>query len=401
MLVQPGPSLLARHTASMPASATATLDADLKDLASRGIDVINLTAGEMDFPTPPEASQGGTAAISEGFTRYTAVPGSLPLREAIGSWLAARHGTDYRPEEIVVSNGAKQSLFNAFSVLLDPGDEVIVAAPYWVSFPHMITLAGGVPITVQTGQAAGFKLSPQALRAHLSPRSKVLLLNNPTNPTGVVYSRAELEALAEAALDAGLVIISDEIYDQLVYEPASFVAVASLAREVRARTVTINGVSKTFGMTGWRIGYAAAPAPVARAMTAMQGHTTSAPSSISQRAAQAALSAANLAPELGRRRAELDHRRTLLISELASIPGLRPAVEPLGTFYLLAELTGCSDASAFAMDLLDAERVGVMPADCFGAPGHVRISFVVDVPRMLEALARIRRFAQTSALQRA
>lgn len=398
--------LIGRRTVALPASATAALDARLKDLAADGQNVINLTSGEVSFPTPMQASAGATKAIEDGFTRYTAVAGIRELREAVAEWLAARNGTTYAADQILVSGGAKQALFHAFMVLLDPGDEVLLSAPYWVSFPHMITLAGGAPVVVPTEPSSGFKITPDMLSAHVTARTRVLLLNNPGNPTGTVYSRAELEAIAELALRLRLTIVSDEIYAELVYPPAAFTSVACIDDETKAATVTVNGVSKTFAMTGWRIGFAAGPQPVIKAMTAVQGHTASGPCSISQRAALAALTSTDLAAELARRRTELDQRRKALIRGLATVPRMHVPVEPAGAFYLLADVTasyGCrhgdfviDSASAFAAALLESELVGVVPGESFGAPGYVRISYVDEQRHLTEGVARIHNF--TSAL---
>src|SRR5689334_22089135 len=281
--------MLSHRAAMVPPSSTASLDAHVKQLISDGVDVVNLTGGEVDFPTPDEACRGGAEAIERGLTRYTAVAGILPLRAAISARLESMWKCPHPADQIVVTNGAKQALANAFAVLLDPGDEVLLQAPHWVSFPHMVTLAGGVPVVIPTGAETGFKLTPAMVTSRITNRTKVLLLNSPSNPTGVAYDRNELEALAAVAVEHGLVIVSDEIYGDLVYPGATSTSVASLSEEIRSRTITIAGFSKTFAMTGWRIGFAAGPKPVVSAMTALQGHTTSAPSTISQYAALAAL----------------------------------------------------------------------------------------------------------------
>jgi aspartate aminotransferase len=390
----------------VPASATASLDARLKDLAAAGKDVINLTSGEVDFPTLPEAAAAAVDAIASGFTRYTAVAGTIELRRAVSDWLLARHGTSYQPEQVVVANGAKQALFNTFMATLDPGDEVLLPAPYWVSFPHMITLAGGVPVIIAGSPGTGFKVTPEAMAGHATTRTKALVLNNPGNPTGAVYSRAELEAIAQAAERLNLIVVSDEIYSELVYPPAMFTSFASLGDDAMGRTVTVNGVSKTFAMTGWRIGYAAAEAPVVKAMTAIQSHSTSGPSSISQRAALGALTSADAIGELMRRRADLDRRRRILIDGLSTVAGVSVPFEPAGAFFVLADVTACfghrhvgaviSDAATFAQALLDRELVGVVPGDSFGADGYVRISYVAEEARLREGIGRLRRF--TTAL---
>ena len=372
------------------------------DLAASGKDVINLTSGEVDFPTLPSACAAAVDAIASGFTRYTAVAGTTELRSAVSAWLSARHGTSYPPGQIVVTNGAKQALFTAFVAMLNPGDEVLLPAPYWVSFPHMITLAGGTARAVTGSPDTGFKVTPEAMRAHATTRTRALVLNNPVNPTGAVYDRAELEAIADTAERLDLTVVSDEIYAELVYPPATFTSFASLSDDARHRTVTINGVSKTFAMTGWRIGYAAAQPPLVKAMTAIQSHSASGPSSISQRAALGALTSSDSVGELQRRRADLDRRRRIMIDGLAGLPGVSVPFEPTGAFFLLADVTGCfgrrlggtviGDAATFAQALLDSELVGVVPGDSFGAPGYVRVSYVVPAARLADAIDRLRRF---------
>ncbi|HWO63751.1 MAG TPA: pyridoxal phosphate-dependent aminotransferase [Umezawaea sp.] len=392
--------MLNHRAVLLPPSSTAALDAHVKQLAAEGVDVVNLTGGEVDFPTPDEACRGGHRAIDDGFTRYTPVAGIPALRQAIATRLTDTWGSPHKADQVVVTNGAKQALANAFAVLLEPGDEVLVQAPYWVSFPHMVTLAGGVPVVVETGVPTGFKLTPALVTERITSRTKVLLLNSPSNPTGVVYDRHELNALVEVALAHGLVVVSDEIYGDLVYPGAELVSVASLGEDVRARTITIGGFSKTFAMTGWRVGFAAGPRPVIAAMAAVQGHTTSAPSTISQHAALAVLTPEPVG-ELARRKADLDRRRTRMCAGLAEVPGLELAVEPTGAYFVLVDVTGLygragiRDAATFATRLLRDARVAVMPGADFGAPDHVRMSYAVESDAIDEALRRMRAFART------
>ena len=395
--------MISRRAASVPLSSTATLDAHVKKLAADGVDVINLTGGELDFPTPDVANRGGIDAIESGFTRYTAVSGIAPLRQAIAERLTDRWGCRYDGADVVVTNGAKQALANAFAVLLDPGDEVILQAPHWVSF-HMISLAGGVPVVVDTDAGTGFKFDPDAIVERITVRTKALLINSPSNPTGVVYSRAELTALAELAAEYNLAIVSDEIYSDLVYGDTEFTSVASLGADTLSRTVTVGGFSKTFAMTGWRVGFAAGPRPVIAAMSALQGHTTSAPSSISQRAALAVL-ADEPVEELAARKAELERRRLRACQGLADLPGIRLAVEPQGAFFALVDVSGTygrqhdsieiKDAATFAERLLHEVQVAVMPGADFGVPDHVRISYAVSAAEITKAFGRIRAFLTT------
>ncbi|MGW2953637.1 pyridoxal phosphate-dependent aminotransferase [Streptomyces eurythermus] len=393
--------MLSTRARTLPASSTAALDAHVKALLADGADIINLTGGELDFPTPEQAADGARRAIAEGHTRYTPVAGIGPLREAIAQRLATRWGCSYEAHQIVTTNGAKQALAQIFTVLCEPGDEVILPAPYWVSFPHMIALAGAVPVVLDTA-GTGFKLTPEALRARITPKTRVLLLNSPSNPTGVVYERSELQALTAVALEHDLAIVSDEIYGDLVHEGAVFTSVASLGPDVAERTVTIGGFSKTYAMTGWRIGFAAAPAPVAAALSAVQGHTSSAPSSISQYAALAALTG-DTDTELARRAAELDVRRTLMRDGLADLPPLRLTGQPQGGFFAFVDVRGLytgpdDDAGTVARDLLEHAGVAVMPGRDFAAPHHVRLSYAVSADDISQALHRIGTYLKTTDL---
>ncbi|WP_371616342.1 pyridoxal phosphate-dependent aminotransferase [Streptomyces sp. NBC_00454] len=391
---------MALRAENVPPSATAALDAQAKTLIALGVDVINLTSGEPAFPTVEPAAQAATQAIAEGFTRYTPAAGIPELRAAVAVHLN-RHGTTYEPSAVVVTAGAKQALHYAFTALLNPGDEVMIPAPYWVSYPHLAALAGGTAVPVHPSPDAGLKVTPDQLRRAVTTRTRVLLLNSPANPSGVVYSRAELAALAEVAVDHDLTIISDEICDHWVFGTAAFTSVAALSEEIAARTLTIGAVSKTYAMTGWRIGWVAGPTPVARAITALQSHTASAPSSIAQKAALGALTA-DLTTELEHRRQALDARRLTTIKALTDTPGLEVGGIPEGAFFLLADVSATygrthasrtiTSAADFAELLLAEANVAVVPGADFAAPHHVRISYTVPPDRLEEALTRIADF---------
>ncbi|MFE6225160.1 pyridoxal phosphate-dependent aminotransferase [Streptomyces sp. NPDC057854] len=388
------------RAAAVPPSATAALDAHAKALVAAGADVINLTSGEPAFPTVEPAARAAEQAVAEDFTRYTPAAGIPELRTAIAAHLN-RHGTAYEASHLVVTAGAKQALHYAFTALLEPGDEVLVPAPYWVSYPHLIALAGGTLVPVRPAVGAGLKVTPEQVREAVTDRTRVLLLNSPANPSGVVYSRYELAALAEVAVEHDLVIVSDEICDHWVFGDARFASVAALGAEIAARTVTTGGVSKTFAMTGWRIGWLAASAELASTVTALQSHTASAPSSIAQRAALGALTA-DLGAELERRRSALDARRLATVKAIGDTLGLRVDGNPEGAFFLLADVTGlygkasagCTITSAadFAELLLSEAQVAVVPGADFAAPDHVRISYTVPPEQLDEALGRLAGF---------
>lgn len=393
---------LARRAAQVPPSATAALDAQAKALIAQGVDVINLTSGEPAFPTVEPAGQAALDVIATDFTRYTPAAGIPELRTATADFIN-RHGTTYEPGQVVITAGAKQALHYAFTTLIEPGDEILIPAPYWVSYPHLAALAGGTLVPVQPAPGAGLKVTADQLRAAVTDHTRVLLLNNPANPSGVVYDRTELAALVQVAIDHDLAIISDEICDHWVFGEAAHVSVAALSPEAAERTIMVGGVSKTFAMTGWRIGWVAAPAPVAAAITAIQSHTASAPSSISQKAALGALTA-ELAPELERRRRELDDRRLTTIKALAGIPGIKVDGDPAGAFFLLADVSGTygrtsadraiTSAADFAELLLAEANVAVVPGADFAAPHHARISYTVPPDRLAEALTRIAAFVE-------
>lgn len=391
--------MLNARAKNLSPSPTMAIDGRAKKLMAEGVDVVNLSVGEPDFDTPETAKAGGRAAIDQGFTKYTAAAGIMELREAIADKLRRENGLDYTAEEIVVNNGAKHSLFNAFMILLDPGDEVLIQAPYWVSYPEMVKISGGTPVIIKTDASTGFELTPEMIERALTPKTKVINLNNPSNPTGVVYSREKLEAIAEIAVRHNLIIISDEIYERLAYDGKDVVCMATLGPQVRERTITVNGFSKAYAMTGWRLGYTASPKAFAKAMTELQSHSTSGPSSITQKAALAGLRGDQ--SFLAGMREEFDRRRRFAVERMRSIPGFELEVVPSGAFYVfpnVSKLFGqtiggrkVETTDDLCLALLDAARVAIVPGSSFGSPEHVRISYATSMEKLSEGLDRIER----------
>jgi aspartate aminotransferase len=383
---------------AMSPSATIAIDTKSKQMTAEGIDVVNFSVGEPDFDTPDHIKTEGIKAITEGNTKYTAVPGIIELRKAICAKLLHDNGLDYKPEQIVVSNGAKQSLFNAYHVLLNPGDEVIIQAPYWVSYPEIVKLAGGVPVIINTDESSRFKMTRAQLEAAITPRTRMINLNSPSNPTGAVYTREELTALADLAVAHDLIIITDEMYEKLLYDGARHVSIASLSPAVKERTITVNGMSKAYAMTGWRMGYAAAETSLAKAMSDFQSQCTSGASTISQKAAVVALTGTQEPVEMMRQ--EFDRRRTHMMNRLNELPGFSIKVAPEGAFYLFTNVSGTygktirgkriATSDDLAQVILAEAKVAVVPGTGFGAPNYIRFSYASSLERIDEGLDRIK-----------
>ncbi len=393
---------LAERARRINPSPTLTIDARAKEMRAAGMNVLNFGAGEPDFDTPEHIREAARQAIEQGMTRYTAVAGMPALKQVIQEKLKRENGLDYEPDQIVVSAGAKHSLYNAFQVLCQAGDEVILPSPYWVSYLEQIRLTDAEVRLVTTRAENGFKLTPGELAAALSPKSKVLVLNSPSNPTGAVYSRAELEALVPVILEAGLTVISDEIYEKLVYDDNEHVSIAALGPEIKERTVLINGVSKAYAMTGWRLGYAAVPQAVARGMTRLQGHSTSNACSISQAAAIAALSGTQ--EPTARMVAEFAVRRTYMLERLKAVPGVS-CFHPGGAFYLFPDVRAfwgkayrgrrVTNATELAALLLDEVQLAVVPGIGFGDDNYLRLSYATDRETIREGMDRLSGFLGT------
>lgn len=382
-------------------SVTLAIDARAKQLRAMGLDVIGFGAGEPDFDTPRYIKSAARDALDAGMTKYTPVAGTVELRTEIQQKLLRDNGLDYELADIIVSSGAKQCLFNALSAILDPGDEVLLPSPCWVSSPEMVRMAGGVPVMVKGDEANGFLVDADALRPHVTERTKALILNSPNNPSGSVCSRALLEGIAALAVEKQFYVISDEIYEKLIYDGEAHVSIASLGNEIRAQTIVVNGVSKSYAMTGWRIGYAAGPKAVIRAMTAFQSHSTSNPNSIAQHAAAVALT--NGEKFMHDSLVEFDARRRLMHQLISEIPGLSAAL-PKGAFYMMLNISALIGKSLngrairgsddFAEMLLESQKVAVVPARAFGDDRYVRLSYATSRDKITLGLARIAEFVK-------
>ncbi len=376
--------------ARLVGSATLAITARAKELRAQGEDVVNFAGGEPDFDTPDEIKEAAVAAIRAGRTKYTPSIGTLELRRAVCAKLARDNGLEYSPEEIAVSCGAKHALFNAIQVLVDVGDEVLIPAPYWVSYPEMVKCAGAVPRILPTDSKTHFKITPEQVADAADGKTRILILNSPSNPTGAVYDRKELEGIAAVCVRRGIRIISDEIYERLVYDIPEYVSLASLGPEVRDRTVTINGVSKAYAMTGWRIGYCAASKEIIGWIKKLQDHSTSNPCAVSQAAAVKALEMGT--EEAEAMRAEFAARRDVMLKGLAAIPRMR-AFTPQGAFYVFVDVSAFGDAASTAAAILDEAKVALIPGEGFGAPGFVRMSFATSRAQIREGVRRIASWA--------
>lgn len=377
-------------------SATLAITATAKEMRAKGLDVIGLGAGEPDFNTPEHILEAAAKAAQAGYTKYTAAGGTVELREAIAEKLKKDNGLTYDVNQIIVTSGAKHALYNLFQAVINPGDEVIIPAPYWVSYVEQVKLAGGRPVIVETSEERLFKVSPEQLERAITDKTKLFLLNSPSNPTGMIYTRDELQALGDICLTHGIGIVSDEIYEQLIYE-GEHVSIASLSDDLYANTFVINGVSKTYSMTGWRIGYAAGNRDVIQAMTGIASHSTSNPSSVAQHAAYAAITGTQ--EPVARMKQAFVERRNYVVERINQIKGIK-AVKPQGAFYVFANVSEViadangrfRDASDWSRALLEQAHVAVVPGNAFGAPLHIRLSYATSMEQLVEALDRIERF---------
>jgi aspartate aminotransferase len=379
-------------------SPTLSLTAKIKALKAEGHDIVAFTAGEPDFDTPAHAKQAAMDAINEGFTKYTPTGGIPALKAAVCEKLKRDNGLEYQPNNVLVSVGGKHSLFNAMLALVDPGDEVIIPAPYWVTYPEQVVFAEGKPVFVQTSEADGFQLKADAVAAAVTDKTKILILNSPSNPTGAVFEASEIEKIARLAVEKDFWVVSDEMYEQLTYGETA-VSIASFGEDIKARTLTMNGCSKAYSMTGWRIGYAAGPAEVIGAMTRIQDQSTSNPTSIAQRAAVAAL--AGPQEVVAEMREAFHKRRDVLVNGLNSLPGVKCPL-PGGAFYAFPDMSGwlkgdIKNADDLAARLLETYGLGVIPGSGFGAPNCIRLSYATSMDAIEQGLERFRNAAKDLA----
>jgi aspartate aminotransferase len=391
--------VLSKKALSISPSPTMAIDSKAKEMKSQGIDVVGFGAGEPDFDTPAHIREAGIRAIEEGHTRYTPAAGTLELKEAICDKLKRENDLAYSPAQIVISNGAKHSLHNVLAALLNPGDEVMIPTPYWVSYPEMVRLNDGIPVAIATTEENGFKPTLADLERDYSKKCKALILNSPSNPTGQVCSEDELRMIANFCCERNLFIIADEIYEKLLYGENRHISIATFSEMVKELTILVNGVSKSYAMTGWRIGYTASTKEIATVMSNIQSHTASNANSIAQKAALSALTGPQECVE--EMRLAFDERRQYMVDKIKSIPYL-DALEPQGTFYLFANVTKTvgkslagkkiSGSDDFAAHLLESRKIALVPGTGFGAPNHVRLSFATSMENIVEGLDRIEAF---------
>ena len=385
---------LSRRVQRVKPSPTLAVTARAARLKAEGKDVIGLGAGEPDFDTPAHIAQTGIDAIKSGFTRYTNVDGINELKDAISAKFERDNGIKYERAQILVSSGAKQTIYNLCMAVLDPGDEAIIPAPYWVSYPDMVLLADGLPVMPYAGPAQGYKITPRQLAAAITPKTRLVLLNSPCNPTGAAYTRAELRALGDVLVEYPRIVIgTDDMYEKIYWGAEGFCSLLTAAPELYNRTVTINGVSKAYAMTGWRIGYCGGPKEIITAMGTIQGQSTSNACSISQKAATAALAGDQAC--VVKMNEAFKARHDFVVKGLNSLPGVS-CLPGAGTFYAFADVSkamvalGCREDGEFAERLLNEGGVAVVPGAGFGAPGHIRISFACSMQTLEKAIDRMR-----------
>ncbi|MEH6941590.1 pyridoxal phosphate-dependent aminotransferase [Bacillus sp. JJ722] len=389
---------LAKRVQALTPSTTLAITAKAKELKAQGLDIIGLGAGEPDFNTPQHIIAQATASMNEGQTKYTPASGLPKLKEAIISKLKRDQNLDYKASEIIVGSGAKHALYTLFQAILDEGDEVIIPIPYWVSYPEQVKLADGVPVYLEGKEENSYKITPESLEQAITSKTKAVIINSPSNPTGMVYSREELEALGKVCLKHNILIVSDEIYEKLLYGNAEHVSIAQISPELKENTIIINGVSKSHSMTGWRIGYAVGNEVVIKAMTNLASHSTSNPTTTAQYGAIAAYEGSQEPVE--EMRQAFEERLNIIYDQLVAIPGVK-CIKPQGAFYLFpnvkeaAELSGFDHVDDFVKALLEEALVAVIPGSGFGAPDNIRLSYATSLDLLEAAVARISKFVKS------
>ncbi len=390
---------LSKLASAVKASSTMAIDAMFKSMKAQGIDVVGFGAGEPDFPTPDNIKAACIQALRENKTKYTAASGIVELKEAVCHRMKEDCGLSYQPENVLIASGAKHNVYLAVRALVDPGDEVVIPAPYWVSYSEIVAMCGGVPVIAQTKECDEFKLTPQELDAAITDKTKCVMFNSPSNPTGMMYTREDLRELANVCIARDVYIIADEIYYNLVYDGRKFVSLAALGEDVKERTIIINGVSKSYAMTGWRIGYSLAPAHITKVMANYVSHSTAAPSTLSQWAAVEALTGPQTEVEEMRR--AFEQRRNYMVSRVNAIDGVS-CLTPEGAFYIMMNITRLlgrsiqgeviDSSDTFARLLLEKGMVAVVPGSGFDAPDFVRWSYATSMENIKEGMDRLERF---------
>ncbi|MGB8341070.1 MAG: pyridoxal phosphate-dependent aminotransferase [Chthoniobacterales bacterium] len=384
---------ISTRAAQLTPSLTLSIDSKAKAMKSEGIDICGFGAGEPDFDTPDHIKAAAIAALEAGFTKYTPSSGLPELRQAIAEKLAADNGLEYRPSQVIVSNGAKHSCYNAILATCERGDEVIIPSPYWVSYPDMVRLAGAEPVIVPTSERNNWKMTAEEFENAMTPRTKMVIMNSPGNPSGSVYTREELEAIVAVAAEEDIYILSDEIYEKLIYDDAQHVSIASLSKQAYDLTITVNGFSKSYAMTGWRLGYMGAPEEIAKAVDSIQSHSTSNPCSFAQKGAIAALKGDQ--QPLSDMHDEFDMRRNYMYERISKIPNIT-AVRPQGAFYVLVNISQLGLSSQnFSDRLLSKANVAVIPGVAFGDDRTIRLSYATSIDVIKKGLDRFQDFCRT------
>ena len=384
---------LAGRVSQVTPSITLAIAAKAKAMKAEGIDVCSFSAGEPDFDSPAHIKAAAQKALEEGKTKYGPASGEPKLREAIARKLKTDNGLDYKAENVIVTNGGKHSLFNLILALIEAGDEVIIPAPYWLSYPDMVTLAGGVSVIVPTDASTGYKITPEQLRKSITPKTKLFILNSPSNPTGMVYTPEEIQAIAQIIVETDIVVVSDEIYEKILYDGVKQVSIGSLGSDIFARTVISNGFAKAYSMTGWRIGYLAGPVDLIKATINIQSHSTSNVCTFAQYGAIAALEGSqDCVEEMLQAFAK---RREVMFERLNAIPGLS-SPKPDGAFYLFPDITKTGLKSLdFCNALLEKEQVAVIPGIAFGADDNIRLSYATDLATIEKGMDRLEKFVKS------